>query len=214
MEKVCKHCGKSKPLTIEHWLPRKESKDGFRGTCRLCWYAQQRPNKRRHYANHAEEIKEQRKQEHKQNPNKRKQRDLRYYLENKDKKLAYNHEYHRQNSERLTDAAIERRRRTQSLDYGWTKALGHDRVQLKIWKDRNYAELCRREATEFVELLEKRLSPSERTLLDCLVDANFDSHMAAEMMDVPMADFTATLADIQQVAVKVRQTEWTEGFWS
>jgi len=207
--KRCKHCGNEKPLTVEHWLPRKESKDGFRGTCRECWYAQQRPNKRRHYANHAEEMREKERNRRKAEPEKYKLKDLDYYLRNKEKRNAYNHEYHRRNSERLTAAAINRRNRKMSLDYGWTKALPHDRIQLKLWKDRMYAELCRCEACEFVETLEKRLSPKERTLIDCLVDANFDQQCAAEMAGVTMQMFSETLTGIKQVAVKIK-TEWIE----
>lgn len=214
MEKTCPHCGHTKPLTIEFWLPRKESKDGFRGTCRECWYAQQRPNKRRHYANHAERIKQERREEHQANPEKRKLRDLRYYLENKNKKLQYNHEYHKRNRDRLIPAASERRRRKQSLDYGWSKALPHDRKELKLWKDRTYAEVCRQEAIEFFDLLEKRLSPVERTALDCLMDADFDHTTADEMMSMSVNDFTDTLTIIRSVAVKVRSTEWTPGFWT
>lgn len=56
MEKTCKHCGHTKPLTIELWLPRKESKDGFRGTCRECWLAHYKPMKRVSYAKHKERL--------------------------------------------------------------------------------------------------------------------------------------------------------------
>lgn len=269
MEKVCKHCLISKPLTIENWLPRKESKDGFRGTCRECWYKQQRPNKRRYYANNRDEILEERKAkqppkvkiepvernrqnsrvDYEKNKEKRQAADRAYYAKNRDainerqrQRRAANLEFYRlrefkyklwnpnrlkQRSsqvyqEKHSDEILAKNRErygrlyrpANSLDYGWTKALAHDRRELKLWKDRTYAEICKQEAIEFIELLEKRLSPVERTILDCLVDANFDAATAADMMSVSIHDFTDTLTAIRQVAVQVRSTEWMPGFWT
>jgi hypothetical protein len=100
-KKLCPKCDQTKPLTPEFWLPRKGSRDGYRGVCRLCWYAQQRPNKRRHYARNRVRICAERQQDRRRNPERRQMADLRYHLKHRERRLEYNRRYYWQNHERL-----------------------------------------------------------------------------------------------------------------
>ncbi len=52
MEKTCSKCGGVFPLTVEFWMKRKSSKDGFRADCRICRTAY----KKRYRKKNAESI--------------------------------------------------------------------------------------------------------------------------------------------------------------
>lgn len=134
MDKKCSKCQQLKPLTAEYWLPRKESLDGYRGVCRLCWYAQQNINKRRHYQRNAERLCAERRQRRKADPETFRRRDALYSVRHTEKKKAYNQAYYRRNRERILKQKAEQSHlRPLSLDYGWQDELKHDRLPFMQW---------------------------------------------------------------------------------
>lgn len=135
--KICSKCGKSKPLTAEYWLPRVNSKDGFRGACRVCWYKQQRPNKRRHYWRNRDRLIEEQRLRREQFPERKQLADLVYYWKNKEERNQKSREYYWRNRERiLAQKASKAHERPLTLDYGWEDDLAHDELPFKQWNQR------------------------------------------------------------------------------
>lgn len=90
--KECSSCKKILPVDIEHFAPRKLTRDGFNGRCRICCsihnkqYCEQNKEKvaksrKKYSAEHKEESKKYRK-EHREESKKYKKQ---YYIDNKDK---------------------------------------------------------------------------------------------------------------------------------
>lgn len=208
--KHCPKCDQDKPLTSDHWMPRKDGKDGFRGICRLCWYMQQRPNKRRHYARHAERIRAKRRAYRKRNPERRRLADLRYYLKNRERKLAYNHRYYWLNHERILEQKrwYSANRRPLRIDLGPT--MPNDRnVDLRQWQQEHERRQVQQMATAILAMTMRALTVIERRLLLAFESADYDLSVAANGLGITLADAEKYMKGIRHVATRAKTAALT-----
>ena len=193
--KACSKCQKVKPLS--EFYPRKISKDGHRGVCIPCWLEQHRASKREYYQRHGERIRAERRAYREANPEKEKRRNFLDYWRHKDKKNAYSHAYYRQHADRLIAMAIERRRRKQSLDYGWTKDLAHDRIQFDVWQTQQTDQ----QAAEILSDLMDNLCDRQQAFLIAMLNADSDVAEASRLMGWPMAQGEREMEAIRHILI-------------
>jgi hypothetical protein len=205
MLKHCPKCDQDKPLTAEFWLPRKDSRDGYRGYCRLCWYVQQRPNKRRHYAKHAERIRAVRRADRHRNPGRRRLIDLRYYLKNRERKLAYNHRYYWLNHERI----LRQKRwycthvRPLRIDLG--PEMPNDRnVDMYIWQRQAEQAQARQLASAILMLTMQALTETERRLLMAFDANDFNLDAAAGALKMSPMEAHRIMRGIRNAATRAK----------
>lgn len=203
--KHCPKCNQNKPLTAEFWLPRKDSKDGYRGVCRLCWYAQQRPNKRRHYTRHAERIRAERRTDRRCNPERRRLIDLRYYLKHRERRLAYNHRYYWLNHERILmqKQRYDQQARPLRIDLG--PDMPNDRnVDMYIWQQQEQQTQTRQLASAILMLTMQALTETERRLLMTFDAKDYNLDMAAKALKMAPVEAQRTMEKIRNVATRAK----------
>ena len=205
MLKHCPKCDQDKPLTVEFWLPRRDSRDGYRGICRLCWYAQQRPTKRRHYAKHAERIRAGRRADRRRNPGHRRLIDLRYYLKNRERKLAYNHRYYWLNHERI----LRQKRwycahvRPLRIDLG--PEMPNDRnVDMYIWQQQEEQAQARQLASAILMLTMQALTETERRLLMAFDANDYSLEAAADALKLSPVEAQRIMRNIRNAATRAK----------
>lgn len=198
--KHCPQCDQDKPLTSEHWLPRKDSKDGYRGVCRLCWYAQQRPNKRRHYQRHAGRIRAERRADRQRRSERRRLADLRYYLQHREQRIAYCRRYYWLNHERLLVYArwYSKHVRPMRIQFG---DLPTDHIDRQLWERQQNRQQAQETATTIIALLMRALTEDERHLLMAIEAHEYDT--AAALSAMAMGE--SALHRIRTVAEKVKE---------
>lgn len=204
-QKHCPKCDLDRPLTVEFWLPRKDSKDGFRGICRLCWYVQQRPNKRRHYARHAERIRAERRADRRCNPERRRLIDLRYYLKHRERRLAYNRRYYWLNHERILRQKQWYSQRVRPLRIDLGPAMPNDRnVDMYIWLQEQDKRQAQRVAIAILTLTMQALTEGERTLLLAFESHRYDVPAAANALALPISEANTIMERIRNVATRAK----------
>jgi DNA-directed RNA polymerase specialized sigma24 family protein len=204
--KRCGHCEQDKSLTLEHWLPRKESRDGFRGTCRLCWYAQQNPNKRRHYRRHADRLKAKSRQWRKSNPERARLRDMRYALAHREEKLVYNRRYYWANHERLLAYARWYGQNVRPMRVDLGPDMPNDRnVDMYVWQQQQSRQQAQRAAIAILTLAMRSLTPDERKLLMVFESHGYDLSEAANAMRLPIAEAEKLMKGIRNAATRSRE---------
>ena len=203
--KRCPKCGQDKPLTAEHWLPRADSSDGYRGYCRLCWYAQQRPGKRRHYARHAERIRAERRADRKRNPERRRLADLRYYLKNRERKLIYNHRYYWLHHERILEQKRLYAQQVRPLRIDLGPAMPNTRnVDMWAWQQEQERRQVQRMAAAILAMTMRALTVVERRLLLAFERADYDLPVAAKALGMSLADAEKYMRGIRHVATRAK----------
>lgn len=201
MIKHCPICNTDKLLSTEHWLPRKDSRDGYRGICRPCWYAQQRPNKRRHYAKNADRLRSARRRWRAENPEKARLRDLRYYLKNRERKLEYNRRYYWQNHERLTAYARWYGKAIRPMRIDMRPDMPTDRtVDMRIWQDRQERRQAQQMAAAILTLTMQALTKAERHLLMAFEHHEYNLDEAARALKISVVDAEKSMERIQNAA--------------
>lgn len=205
MLKHCPKCDQDKPLTAEFWLPRRDSKDGYRGVCRLCWYTQQRPNKRRHYARHASRIREERRQDRMRNPKRRRLADLRYHLKHRERRLAYNHRYYWLNHERI----LQQKRwynacvRPLRIDLG--PEMPNDRnVDMYIWQQQEEQAQARQLASAILMLTMQALTETERRLLTAFDANDYSLEATADALKLSPVEAQRIMRNIRNAATRAK----------
>ena len=208
--KHCPKCEQNKLLTTEFWLPRKDSKDGFRGICRLCWYAQQRPGKRRHYARHAERIRAERRADRRRRPERRRLADLRYYLKNRERKLIYNYRYYWQNHERILEQKrwYCTHRRPLRIDLG-PEMPNTRNVDMYHWQQEEERRQVQRTAAVILAMTMRALTAIERRLLLAFESADYDLSLAANGLGITLADAEKCMKGIRRVATRAKTAALT-----
>lgn len=173
-------------MTAEHWLPRQDSRDGFRGYCRLCWYAQQRPNKRRHYQRHRGRICTERRADRQRRPHQRRLNDLRYYLRHREQRLAYNRRYYWLNHERLLAYArwYSRHVRPLRIDLGPDMSSTRN-VDMYIWHEQQSRQQAQQNAAAILYLTMRALTEAERRLLLAFESSGYDLAATAAALKMP-----------------------------
>lgn len=208
--KHCPKCEQDKLLTTEFWLPRKDSKDGFRGICRLCWYAQQRPGKRRHYVRHAERIRAERREDRRRNPERRRMADLRYYLKHRERRLVYNHHYYWLNHERI----LEQKRwycqqiRPLRIDLGPAMPNDHN-IDMRVWRQQEERRQVQLMATAILAMTMRALTVAERRLLLAFESADYDLSVAANALGIKLTDAEKYMKGIRHVATRAKAAALT-----
>lgn len=133
MLQTCRKCGCEKPL--DDFQRRPDSRSGIRRTCKECRRFSKNAANRRWYSTHRDREQTKRHQRRLNNLEKYRMADARYRFRHQDAINAKCREYYRKHRDRLIRAAIERRKRYRSLDFGWQYDLHHDVVQYQIWKE-------------------------------------------------------------------------------
>lgn len=198
--KKCGKCQKSKPL--DQFYPRKDAKDGHRGTCIECWLAHYRPGKRVSYAKHRERLNAERRAERVANPERFRLNDARYYLRHQAERRAASRAYYRFHRERLIADNASRRKRNRSMDYGWTNDLKHDRVQYELWQQAQSARERREQARLRLAAIVRRLSDEQRKFLAVFERCDMDLDMTAKRLGMDSKTALAWLLSIRRVAVR------------
>ncbi len=206
MQKLCPKCSQSKPLTSEHWLPRKGSRDGYRGVCRLSWYAQQRPSKRRHYARNRARICAGRQQDRRRNPERRRMADLRYHLKNRERRLEYNRRYYWQNHERLLAYKrwYDKHVRPLRIQFG---DLPTDAIDAQMWQRRQDGQQAQAVAVAILSLMMQALTVEERRFLMAFEHCGYDIKATAARLRMGIDQATQTMQRIRDVAISARKAE-------
>lgn len=209
--KHCPKCGQNKPLTAEHWLPRKDSKDGYRGICRLCWNAQHRPNKRRHYQKHAERIRQERRQWRKDNPEKAKLRDARYSLLHREQRIERNRRYYWLNHERILrqKQIYDRTRRPLRIDMGPDMPNTRN-VDMWVWTERRNREQAQQAAIAILSMAMRALTEDERRFLLAFESHEYDVTATAEALKLSQAVADRMMERIRAVTVKAQEVIATD----
>lgn len=203
--KHCSKCDTDKPLTDEHWIPRKEGKDGYRGYCRECWYAQQRPGKRRHYRRHADRIRAERRADRKRNPERRRLNDLHYYLRHREKKLAYNRRYYWKNHERLLAYARWYARNVRPLRVDLGESMPNTRnVDMHIWQEQQSRQQAQQFATAILILTMQALTEEERRLLLAFEAHGYDLENSAVALEMSVIEAEKLMRGIRHAATRAR----------
>lgn len=204
--KHCPKCNQDKALTAEFWLPRKDSRDGYRGYCRECWYAQQRPNKRRHYRRHAGRIRAERRQWRKDNPKKARMRDLRDHLKRREKKLEYSRRYYWLNHERILaqKQIYDRTRRNLRIDLG--PGMSNTRnIDMRVWQEQQGREQAQRAAAAILTLAMQALTEDERRFLLAFESHEYDLSATAEALKLSQAVADRMMDRIRMVTRKAKE---------
>lgn len=203
--KRCPKCGEEKPLTVEHWLPRADSRDGFRGYCRLCWYAQQRPGKRRHYQRHGERIRAERRADRQRRPHQRRMADLRYYLKNRERRLAYNRRYYWLNHERILrqKRLYDATRRPLRIDMGLEMPTDRN-VDLYLWQLQQDRKQAQQSAAAILRLTMQALTVIERQLLLAFESSEYNLTAAAMALNISVGTATKLMGGIRNAASRAR----------
>lgn len=204
--KHCPKCDHDKPLIAEFWLPRKESRDGYRGICRLCWYAQQRPNKRRHYQRNAERIRAERRSDRMRNPDRRRLADLRYYLKNRDRKLAYNHHYYWLNHERILQQKQSYNATVRPLRMDLGPDRPTDRIDLWQWQQYEDRQRAGAMAHAILTITMHGLTETERRFLSAFESGGYSLDAAALALRMPVAEATHIMERIRDVTARAKAT--------
>lgn len=190
-------------MTHENWLPRKDSKDGYRGVCRTCWYEQQRPNKRRHYRRNAERLREERRQYRRQHPKQARLADARYHLRHQQKRRQYSRQYYwRTHERRLAYArwysANVRPLRIDGLETSRT-------VDLHRWQEQQYSMEQQSSAVELLDNIMSMIDDDERRFLEVFESCVYDIEDVAKRLGVSSEDALSALSRIRSVALMVRR---------
>lgn len=201
--KICSRCGAEKALTHENWLPRKNSKDGYRGVCRTCWYEQQRPNKRRHYHRNAERLREERRQYRRQHPERARLSDARYHLRHLERRRQYSRQYYwRTHDRRLAYArwyaANVRPLRIDGLETSRT-------VDLYRWQEQQYCIEQQSAAAELLDDIMATITDDKKEFLEVFESCGYDVGQTAERLGLSPDDALSILSSIRSIAVKVRR---------
>jgi hypothetical protein len=206
MQKTCSRCSQTKPLTPEFWLPRKGSRDGYRGVCRLCWYAQQRPNKRRHYARHRARILAERQQDRQRNPERRRMADLCYHLKHRESRLEYNRRYYWQNHERLLSYKrwYVKHVRPLRIQFG---DLPTDAIDAQMWQRQQDRQQAQAVAVAILSLMMQAMTVEERRFLMAFDHCNYDMAATADCLRMGIDRATQTMQRIRDVAIIARKVE-------
>lgn len=195
--KQCSKCQQSKPL--DAFYPRKDARDGRRGTCIECWLAHYRPAKRVHYARHRERILA----DKRAHPERRRINDARYHLRHRDKRNSKSRTYYRHHRERIIEQAIARRKLYRSLDYGWTEALPNDRIQYGIWINAESARQRREAAKATLVAIAQKLTDEQRKFLAVFERSNMDIQTTVEQLGLSIEQGQRIMLRIRAVAVRV-----------
>lgn len=130
--KTCNKCRNEKSLL--EFERRPDTRNGYRSTCKDCRRTAKNATNRRWYDSHREQEQQKLRIRRAENPEHYRLINARYHWTNREQRNANSREYYRQHRERLIEAAIERRKRNKSLDFGWAFGAGHDAVQYQIWQ--------------------------------------------------------------------------------
>lgn len=204
--KRCPKCNQDKPLTAEFWLPRPDSRDGYRGYCRECWYAQQRPNKRRHYRRHAGRIRAERREYRRRNPERCRLADLRYYLRNRERRLEYNRRYYWLNHEQQLARArwYSKYRRPLRIDLG--PGMPNTRnIDMRVWQERQDRQQARQAAAAILTLAMQALTEDERRFLLAFESHEYDLSATAEALKLSQAVADRMMERVRMVTLRAKE---------
>lgn len=204
MQKHCPKCDQDKPLTPDFWLPRKDSKDGYRGICRLCFYAQQRPNKRRHYQRHAGRIRAERREWRQRNPEQKRLADLRYYLKHRERRIAYNRHYYWQNHDRLLAHKrwYGKHVRPLRIQFG---DLPTDHIDMEMWQRQQDRQQAQQVAVAILTLTMQALTEDERHFLLAFESAEYNLDSTAQRLGLSLTEAVATMQRIREVTKRAME---------
>lgn len=152
-EKCCRRCDQTKPLTAEFWQPRKDGKDGFRSTCRLCRSEQHRETNRRYYRRNADQINAEKRSDYATNPEKYRVWDRTYRERNQERRRKHSREWYWFNRDYVlqwkrerywADAEVARRRAREDRERHLLKRRASQNIYYWANRDRLLAKMRER----------------------------------------------------------------------